>query len=184
MLGNYAPASARSVAACPQGACNLHLVPQPLTRKVKVKLNIKGLHNVRQANCTLGGIPLSVYLCDGRPGDMAGRHEFTVGNPVFNDGSLTEGTLTGLLNIFGIDTEVPHDVVLQTLLVDGQTVVEQELTDVNVRKEAEDDGTFVLHVEASTPEILPNVKPEGSGDSGFDANVDGWGDEKTEEIPI
>lgn len=184
MLGNYAPASARSASTLQEGACKLHFIPLPLTRKVQVRLNIRGLHNVREADCTLGGIPLSVFLADGHPGETAGRQEFTVGDPVFEPGSLTDGTLTGGLNIFGIDTEITHDIGLNTLLVDGQTVVEQELTGVTVSEEADDKGTYILNVEASTPDPLPDVKPEGGSDSGFDAEVGGWEDEKTEEIPL
>lgn len=185
MLGNYAPAGSRSAsAACREEACRLHFTPLPLTRKVQVRLNIRGLHNVRAARCTLGGIPLSVFLADGRPGETAGRQEFAVGNPVFAPGSLADGTLTGELNIFGVDTEIAHDIGLNTLLVDGQTVVEQELTGVTVSEDVDEQGVCILNVEASSPEPLPDVKPEGGSDSGFDAEVGGWENEKIEEIPI
>lgn len=185
MLGNYAPATSRANAAtCPAGACRLHLEPEPLTQKAVAKLNIQGIHNVREARCTLDGIPLSIFLSDGHSGDMLGKQEFTVGNPVFNDGSFTDGTLTGEINVFGIDTGEPHNVELKALLVDGQTVVNQELTDVTVKEEAGEGNTYILYIEASGLDPMPDVKPEGGGDSGFDADVEGWGEEKVEEIPV
>lgn len=165
-------------------ACNLHFVPQPLTRKVKVKLNINGLNNVRQARCTIGHIPLSVFLADNRLGDTTGRQEFAVGNPVFDEGSLIEGTLDGTFNLFGFDSKTPHDMALNALLVDGETLVEQDLTEVSIKEKEEENGSLILYVEASTPEKLPDVKPEGGSDSGFDADVDEWGDSQVEELPI
>lgn len=184
MLGNYAPATVRAIATCPEEACALHFIPRSLTRMAQAELNVRGLHNVRQARCTLGGVPQSVFLWNGNPGKATGGQEFTVGNPVFNEGSLTDGTLTGTLNIFGFDTEISHDIALSALLVDNQTVIEQELTNVNIRKEETEGDTYIMYVEASMPQPLPDVKPEGGSDSGFDANVEGWGNEKTEEIPI
>ena len=184
MLGNYAPATVRAAATCPEGACTLHFTPRPLTRKAQAELNVRGLHNVRQARCTLSGVPQSVFLWNGRPGERTGEQEFIVSNPVFNEGSLTDGTLTGTLNIFGLDTEIPHDMTLSVLLVDNQTVIEQELIDVNIRKEEAEGDVYIMYVEAFMPQPLPDVKPEGGSDSGFDTSVEDWGDEKTEKLPI
>ena len=185
MLGNYAPAASRAnTATCPEGAYKLYLEPVSLTQMAVTKLNIRGIHNVRQARCILNGIPLSVFLCDGHSGDASGRQEFAVGDPEFNDGSFTDGTLTGKLNIFGIGTGNVHNVELKTLLVDGQTVVNQELTDVTVEEKKGEGNTYILYIEASGLDPMPDVKPEGGGDSGFDADVEGWGEEKVEEIPV
>ena len=40
-----------------------------------------------------------------------------------------------------------------------------------------------LILEAST-EKVPDVKPEGGAGSGFDVDVDGWGNEINTDIPI
>ena len=183
MLGNYAPATSRTT-ACPAEKCQLTLTPLPLTRVVKVELNIKGLNNVREARCTLQGIPLSRYLYGGRTGSETGGQKFTVTNPTFTPGSQTEGMLTGTINTFGLEEDVPHEVQLEALLIDGKTVVTQTLTDVTIREDTDNSGSVVLYLEANTPEPLPDVKPEGGSDSGFDAEVDGWGDEVNTDIPI
>lgn len=39
-----------------------------------------------------------------------------------------------------------------------------------------------LYIDGQAPETIPDVKPEGSMDSGFGAEVDEWGKEKNEDI--
>lgn len=181
MLGNYAPPAARGV--CPEGACRMHFTPTPLTRHIRVTLNVKGLHNVREVRCTLNGVPLSVFLHDGRAGEELGGQQFTVGNPVFAEGSFTDGRLTGELDVFGFDRSLSHSIALKALLVDGKTVVEQMLTDITVEEETDSAGNITLFIDASVPETFPDVKPEGGSDSGFDVDVDEWEDEEV-DVPV
>lgn len=187
MLGNYVPATSRTAAnapTCPEGACRIQLVPVPLTYNVQVELRIKGINNLRRAACTLNGVPLSVFLSDGRPGSEQGSQEFVIGNPVLDEGSLTEGTASGSLNLFGLDEEQLNSITMNALLVDGKTTVKEQITDLNVSKDADDKNVITLYLEATTEKPLPDVKPEGGSDSGFGADVDEWGDEVRTEIPV
>ena len=181
MLGNYAPPASRG--ACPEGACKMHFTPTPLTRHIWVTLNVKGLHNVREVRCTLDGVSLSVFLHDGHAGEELGGQQFTVGNPVFAEGSFTDGRLTGELDVFGFDRSLSHSIALKALLVDGKTVVEQMLTDIMVEEETDSAGNIMLYIDASAPEVFPDVKPEGGSDSGFDVDVDEWEDEEV-DVPV
>ena len=181
MLGNYAPPAARGV--CPEGACRMHFTPTPLTRHIRVTLNVKGLHNVREVRCTLDGVSLSVFLHDGHAGEELGGQQFTVGNPVFAEGSFTDGRLTGELDVFGFDRSLSHSIALKALLVDGKTVVEQMLTDITVEEETDSAGNITLFIDPSVPETFPDVKPEGGSDSGFDVDVDEWEDEEV-DVPV
>ena len=183
MLGNYAPPVSRNT-ACPAGACAMHFVPAPLTRRIEVELHVDGLNNVREARCTLGGVPFSVFLHDGSVGEELCAQEFRVGNPVLDVDSWQNGTLTGELNVFGFDKDMLHEMKLITLLVDGKTVVERTLQDVRVTESTDGNGVITLSVSAATAEPLPDVKPEGGSDSGFDADVEEWGEETKTEIPI
>ena len=183
MLGNYAPAVSR-IGNCPEGSCRMNLTPLPLTREVQVKLDVKGLHNVKAAQCMLHEIPLSIFLRDGSYGTQKGKQEFSVGNPVFEEGSLSEGTLEGTINTFGSELPTSPDITLKALLIDGKTVNEQDLTDVKVTEKSDDAGNATLYIEASTPNPFPDVKPEDGKDSGFGADVEEWGDEIVTEIPV
>lgn len=183
MLGNYAPAVTRA-STCPEGACRMRFVPVPLTYKVEVELHVQGLHNVREARCTLGGVPLAVTLHNGSTGGDMGAQEFVVGNPVYDEDSYTDGKLTGTLNLFGYNIEQAHDVKLKALLVDGTTMTEQALENATLTESTDENGILTLRLEAATPEAFPDTKPEGGAESGFGADVDEWGDETKTEIPI
>lgn len=186
MLGNYVPATSRGADAplCPEGTCRIELAPLPLTYNVKVELRVKGINNLQRATCTLHGVPLSVFLADGSPGAELGLQEFQAGNTELDEGSLTEGTVNGTLNLFGLDEEQLHSITMKALLVDNKTVVEQQITDLNVSKDTDDKNVVTLYLEATTEEPLPDVKPEGGSDSGFGADVDEWGNEHQVEIPV
>lgn len=182
MLGNnYAPSRKRENAP---GECCLSFTPRELTSTIKVKINVDGLNNHKEAICRLSQVPVSVFLADGRLSNQEVTQEFPVGNPVFEENSYTKGTLTGEINVFGFDRDTEHVMEMDFLLADGKTEVSQTFDDVHISSETNETGTIVLHIEAVMPEPLPDVKPEGSSDSGFDANVDPWGDEKYTEIPL
>jgi len=182
MLGNYAPPASRGT--CPESACRIHFTPVPLTRHIRVTLNVKGLHNIREVRCTLGGVPLSVFLHNGHAGKEMGGQEFKAANPVFNEGSFTDGRLTGELDVFGFDRLLSHSIVLRALLVDGKTVIEQTLTDMTIEEQTDETGNIMLYIEAAVPETFPDVKPEGGSDSGFDVDVDDWEDDEQVDIPV
>lgn len=182
MLGNYAPAVARGI--CPDEVCRMHFTPLPLTRKMEVMLHVKGLVNVREARCTLHGVPLSIFLHDGSVREETGGQEFVVSNPELNEGSWQDGTLTGTINLFGFDEDLPHEITLKALLVDGQTVAEQTLENLIVREQVDEDGSVILYIEATTPDSFPYVKPEGGGESGFDADVEDWGGDEKVDLPL
>lgn len=132
MLGNYVAPVSCDVSS--GNSCKMHFTPIPLVRRVQVTLNVRGLNNVRKVRCTLNDVPLSVFLHNGHAGEELGSQEFTVGSPVYEEGSFTEGKLTGMFDVFSIDRLMSHSMTLKALLVDGKTVVEQVLTDVIVKR--------------------------------------------------
>ena len=183
MLGNYAPAGARSVADCPDGACRLQFTPLPLTRKVKIRLHITGIDNLKQATCQLGGVPLSVYLHDGNTDNAEkGAQEFEIESITPDEGSATAGTLSGMVHLFGLPASEEVQIKVKALLKDNTTVVERDVENIEVNEEADDNGTVTLHIKADITEPLPDIKP--SEDSGFGADVEEWGQDNTTEIPI
>lgn len=184
MLGNnYAPSSSqkREIALA---ECCLSFTPHELTRTIKVKINVDGLNNLKEATCHLSGVPVSIFLSNGHFSEHSVTQEFPVGNPVFEENSYTKGTLTGEINVFGFDEKKEHDIGMDFLLKDGKTEINQTSNEVHLSSETNEMGTIVLHIEAATPEPLPDVKHEEGGDSGFNADVDPWGDEESAEFPL
>ena len=183
MLGNYAPAGARSVADCPDGACRLQFTPLPLTRKVKVKLHITGINNLKQATCQLSGVPLSIYLHDGNTDNAEkGVQEFEVEDITPDEDFAANGTLSGTIHLFGLPSTEEVQIKVRALLKDNTTVIEREVENIEANEEADGSGVTTLHIEADITEPLPDVTI--SEDSGFNANVDEWGQENDTEIPI
>lgn len=110
-----------------------------------------------------------------------------MGGVVMDEGSSTEGTVSGTLNLFGEpEGDELHAITLRALLVDGKTVVEQRITDLTIKKDTDAHNIITLYLEARSDEPLPDVKPEGGSNSGFGADVEEWGgvEEKEVEIPI
>ena len=108
--------------------------------------------------------------------------QFTMDDITYDEGSPFNGTLSGIFNAFGFDSEQSHTLTLKILLVDNKTVVEQTFN-VFARNETDEDGTLTFYIEIVT-DRLPDVKPEGDPDSGFDATVDEWGDPIDSEVPM
>ena len=185
MLGNYSTETyMRTSRSCTQEGCALHFVPKEITRTMQVVVNVKGLHNVKRATCTLSGVPVSVFLADGRITENAATQEFTLGSPQFLPGSVSDGTLSGSLNVFGFDKSVAHELILTAYLVDGKTKVEQTLTNISITEKEGTLGVITLYIEANVSQTIPDVKPEGGSDSGFDADVGDWGEEEKSDIII
>ena len=126
----------------------------------------------------------AVHAAAQRAGSETGGQEFALGNPAFEPGSLTDGALTGTLNTFGAEEGTLHAIEVEVLLVDGKTIVKQTMTDISFKEETDGEGNIVIRLEADIPEPLPDVKPEGGSGSGFDADVDDWDEEHTQEVPV
>lgn len=161
----------------------VRFTPEPLMTDIEVRMNVKGLNNIRTAVCTLDGMPESVYLSQGRNATARVAQQFALENPVFDAGSPFDGSMSAGFGSFGFDMGIAHSVHLKALLVDGKTVFEQTFNNVEVHRTTGDNGIITIRLEMTTDRI-PDVKPEGGADSGFDATVDEWGDEEESEITM
>ena len=186
MLGNYDSSShslnRASDTSGTSGKFTLAFTPQRLTREVKVQVNVIGLNNIRKAAGILTGVAESVNLSTGKVSSEIVSQQFSLDEITFTDGSPFNGTLTGYFNTFGFETEVPRELHLQALLVDGKTTVD-ETFDVTAHELEEAGGQLVLYIDVTAPPIA-DVKPDGGSDSGFDADVEDWGDEEESELPL
>lgn len=186
MLGNYSQTTfGRSGYSSTQadGSCTLHFVPEKLTHEVVAIIRVEGLNNIRSATCRLDGIAESVFLATGKTSEMRVAQEFSPSNLVFDEGSLFNGTLTDRFNVFDIDFSHNHGLQLEAQLVDGKTTFEGDYDNVKVTEKDNGEGVATIYVEAKTDKV-PDVKPEGGSDSGFDVDVGGWGDEENTDVPI
>lgn len=186
MLGNYSQTNyGKSGYAATAGddRCTLHLVPQKRTCEVVAVIRVEGLNNVRSATCRLDGVSESVFLATGKVSGQSVSQEFPLSHPVYDEGSPFNGTLKGTFNVFGIDFTDTHRLHLEARLVDGKTIFTGDYDNVKVTQKDNGEGNITIYVEATTDKI-PDVKPEGSGDSGFDVDVGDWGNEEKIDVPL
>lgn len=189
MLGNYSQTGYGRVEPAPAAEgeesdrFTIRLAPRKLTREVKAVLHVEGLNNIRSATCRIDGVAESVFLATGKASATTVIQEFTPASPEFTPGSPFDGTLTGTFQVFGFNTDGEHRLHINALLVDGKTHFTEDYEKVKVTEEDNGEGILILRLEASTGKI-PDVKPEGGSGSGFDVDVDGWGNDINTEIPI
>ena len=165
-----------------ENSCHLRFTPKKLTQKITVKIRIKGMNNIRKATCTLDGIAESIFLVSRQNSGKTVTQVLRLSNPVYDSGSVTEGTLSTTISVFGFDVEIPHNLHLKAKLVDGKTIFEESFNDLAIRRLDEEDGTMSVFIDMACEKTVPNVKTEGS--SGFDADVDKWNDEVNSDIDI
>ena len=161
-------------------------VPQKLTRKVKVEIHFEGINNIRSTVARIDGVSESIQLATATPSPATAIQQFPMDGITYDPGSPFNGTLSGEFNVFGFDLENEHTLWLDMLLTDNKTRVEQTLQ-ARARIVGGEDGTdyeTVIYIEVASPEKLPDVKPEGDPDSGFNADVEEWGDPVEEVIPL
>ena len=86
--------------------------------------------------------------------------------------------------MFGLNYVDNNNLYLEALLVDGKTEFTGDCTNVKITENEDGTGVITLTLKADATEKVPDVKPEGGSDSGFDVDVDGWGDDIHTDIPI
>ena len=150
---------------------------------MKVTLHIKGLNNVRSASATIDGVSASVFLASGETSRETVTQHFDLGNKTFYPDSPFDGTMDATFNSFNFNEDELHAVSVEAGLVDGKTKYKESFDKVDIDKETDEEGRIVFSIEIETRPI-PDVKPEGGSDSGFDADVGDWGDEVNSDIII
>ena len=183
MLGNYTRSRLARVGAdtrADENRYELLMSPTTLTYTLEVIVNIKGLSNIHKAECSLTGMPESVYMHSGRPSDKTVEHRFDLASPRYEDGSTANGSLSSTITVFGFD-ETIASAHLRALLTDGKTIFEDDLDHTKIRRVNRDDGSVRIIVEFDCPTTVPTVSGPSSG---FDADVNDWSGEENHEIDI
>lgn len=181
MLGNYSDVMKRSL---PDTAdCTLCLAPRKLIEELQVTVHVQGLNNVRSAVATIDGVASSVFLATGQPSGQTVTQRFELENPRYYPGSPFHGTMDATFNSFAFNTDRPHEVSIQATLVDGESTYRENFTGLDITESSGEDGTLVLTLEVETDKV-PDVKPEGGGGSGFNPDVEDWGEEQEGEIRV
>lgn len=162
---------------------------EPL-RKVhqfNIVVRIKGLNNARMpALIDLLGIAESFNIKEDKNSRLIAAQQFTMNNRKYDSDSRKDGTISGTIYTWGFLGEKPDEANVQRdspvqldflfMLVDAEKTLVRRLVDVTslIIFQAETSGATTLNLEVELPDPLPEVVPEGGGNSGFETEIIDW----------
>lgn len=180
--------------------------PKAVTYTTKLSVHIKGLHNIKEARGSIRNMAETYWITEQKAGTQGITFCFTIADKIYDEGSTSEGILSGSFYSFGppepaTKVTTANILNLSILLVDNKTVITRaydvtkqiEITKPIPNPDPEEEqkepeivvGVGSIDDPDDPPIELPDVKPEGSGgEGGFDASVDGWGDKTEIEVPV
>lgn len=184
-------------------AASITLHPQCVVSTAKVRIRVKGIHNVRSVRGSMSGMAEGHFVAQGKKNGGKVTHLLEEWEVSHDKSDYTLGEVTIAFSTFGLPDGHPatagdgdaadNRLQVSFLLVDNKTV-KNFLFDVSDRIQAEGEDGLTLVVEVGTsaggnrPEDKPveieDVKPENGSEGGFDATVDDWGELEDIEIPI
>lgn len=180
-------------------AVSLNLKPMPMIYTATVRVKIEGIQNVRSMRGSLGGMAQGAFIATAERNSHGVTHLLEEWTVTKDEGSATNGEAIVMITTFGqpLNALLPTDskLFLSFLLVDNQTIINKEFNVGDLMQKDEHEFTITIQIGMGTkpgeeprPEDdsveLPNVKPEGGSDSGFDAEIDGWDEEENVDIPM
>lgn len=150
------------------------VTPRRVRYSGTISIRIDGIQNLRSVRSYLTGMNGSAYLAGRRAGDILCTHVLENWSVEHDESDHTKGWLRGRFYCFGLpgQDEPNNRLFLQLLLVDNKTVI-QDIRNVAVIQNDDERSDKIVIEDAI---ILPDVKPEAKGESGFDVDVTGWKD--------
>lgn len=165
------------------------VTPQRVRYTGTVSVRINGIQNIRSVRSYLTGMAGSAYLATRTGGEALATHVLESWSISRESTDYTKGYVVSNFYCFGLPEQYlgdPYDknnkLFLQFRLVDNQTVI-QEIRYVGAIVHQNDDERTVTIV-IDSPITLPDVKPEGGSESGFDVNIEDWTDPEDVQVPI
>ena len=168
------------------------LTPQNFVHTITVTVHLKNIYNLRSARASLTGLASGYSFSKEEPTENTVTQLLESWSVVRDPDDPTLGYITAQITSMGLPyghTGQPKDneFVLSVLLVDNETVVDIPFS-IGDKFEKVYDQTgrynLDLDVELWAEDPLPDVKPSGEEDGGFDAIVDEWGEEENVDIPM
>ncbi len=163
------------------------LVPLRKVHKFNIIAHVKGLNNARMpALVDLLGIAESFNIKEDKSSRIASTQQFIMNNRTYDSDSKRNGTISKTIYTWGFLGEKPNETNVQRdspvqmdflfMLVDAEkTLIRQQVNVTSlVQFQFETNGATTLNLYVELPDPLPDVVPEGSGNSGFETEVIDW----------
>lgn len=168
------------------------LVPQNVVYTLHVSVKVKGVNNYRSARAAFSGLADGYFIgLDEYSSDKVTHlaEIWTVKDKSTNADEVQTGTLYSEFTCFGLPvghggTSKENVLRLSILLVDNKTRINRMFNvGSRIYQRTTNGSPLHLYLDLELSEKLPDVEPyRDNNESGFDATVDDWGDEKNENV--
>lgn len=168
------------------------MIPQNVVYTLHVSVEVKGVNNLRDARAAFSGladgyfIGLEEYHSDKVTHLM---ESWTVKGKTTGADGVQTGTLYGEITCFGLPKghggkSTENVLRLSLLLVDNQTRVNRMFSvGSRIHQRTTNGSPLHLYVNLTLSDKLPDVTPAlGDNESGFDAEVNDWGNETNQDV--
>ena len=163
------------------------LMPLRKVHQFNIVAHVRGLNNARMpALVDLLGMAESFNFSENKNTRTIATQQFTMNNRTYDSDSRKNGTISETIYTFGFLGEKPSETNVQRdspvqldflfMLVDAEKTLVRQLINVTsfIRFRPEAHGATTLDLYVELPDVLPDVIPEGSGNSGFETGVIDW----------
>lgn len=162
--------------------------PKNIVYTLYAKINIDGIHNLRSARAALSGMSEGYRFASGLYKNTEVTHLMENWKMTQISADPTRGYINDKFYCFGLpddhaalsDENILH---LELLLVDNETILKFDIPVGDLIVEV-DPENLILCLELDLGYTLPDVKPEGGAEGGFDVTVEDWGDEEEYDVPL
>ena len=166
----------------------IHHSVENIIYTVNITVHLKSVYNLKSARAALQGMAEGYLLGKGSVNNRKITHLVEQWSLVTDEQDPTKGYIKAKLHCFGFPsghTAQPTDnkFTLSLLLVDNKTQVDIPFQVGHMFERSEEDP-FELYLTIMYGDPLPDVKPEGGSEGGFDATVEDWGEEIRHDISI
>ena len=168
------------------------LVPQNVVYTLHISVKVKGIGNYRSARAAFSGLADGYFIGLEEYHSNKVTHlaeTWTVKDKTTGSDEVQTGTIYSEITCFGLPTghggtSKENVLRLSLLLVDNKTRINRMFNvGSRIYQRTTNGSPLHLYLDLELSEKLPDVVPAGgNSESGFDAEVDDWGDETNQDI--
>lgn len=157
-----------------------------MTYTTYTTVRVRGIQNIKSVRAYIAGLADGGYLATRSAGTNLATYTMENWSINRDPGNYTTGYISTNFDCLGLPQQyltnrLPDDVriIIRYLLVDNKTVITHSVDVGDIIRQ--DDNAFLLELNLDLDNdghALPDVEPEGGSASGFDVNINDWGDEE------
>lgn len=168
------------------------MTPLNIIYTFDIRIHLNGVQNMRSARASITGLAEGYNFSEASPTASIATQLIEAWKLTIDKQDPTKGRIDARITCFGLPkghTKAPEDnlLTLSLLLVDNKTILDFPFDSGDKIKQRTDENgnpLLELELELGIDNALPDVQPEESGDGGFSAIVDDWGEEENIDMTL